>query len=104
MTQAESWHSTVVVNCVFNGFLSYTAIAFNIITIQALRKTTSLSKPLKTLFRSLAVSDLCIGLIVQPLYTGFVPFFEQKIQELFKDFQGHIPHFSRTPFSAKKEP
>ena len=53
---------------VFNGFLSYTAIAFNIITIQALRKTTSLSKPLKTLFRSLAVSDLCIGLIVQPLY------------------------------------
>ena len=36
--------------------------------------------------------------------TGFVLFFEQKIQELFKDFQGHIPHFSRTPFSAKKEP
>ena len=36
--------------------------------------------------------------------TGFVPFFEQKIHELFKDFQGHIPHFSRTPFSAKKEP
>ena len=38
------------------------------------------------------------------LNIGFVPFFEQKIQELFKDFQGHIPHFSRTPFSAKKEP
>ena len=38
------------------------------------------------------------------LGTGFVPFFEQKIHELFKDFQGHIPHFSRTPFSAKKEP
>ena len=34
--------------------------------------------------------------------TGFVPFFEQKIQGLFKDFQGHISHFSRTPFSAKK--
>ena len=34
MTQAESWHSTLVVNYVFNGFLSYTAIAFNIITIQ----------------------------------------------------------------------
>ena len=40
----------------------------------------------------------------QLLPTGFVPFFEQKIHELFKDFQGHIPHFSRTPFSAKKEP
>ena len=68
MTEAESWHSTLVVNCVLNGFLSCTAIAFNIITIQALRKITSLTKPLKTLFRSLAVSDLCIGLLVQPLY------------------------------------
>ena len=36
------------------------------------------------------------------LKTGFVPFFEQKPQGLFKDFQGHISHFSRTPFSAKK--
>ena len=34
--------------------------------------------------------------------TQFVPFFEQKLQGLFKDFQGHISHFSRTPFSAKK--
>ena len=33
---------------------------------------------------------------------GFVPFFEQKLQGLYKDFQGHISHFSRTPFSAKK--
>ena len=36
------------------------------------------------------------------VYTGFVPFFEQKLQGLYKDFQGHISHFSRTPFSAKK--
>ena len=28
-----------------------------------------------------------------PLYTGFVPFFEQKIQRLFKDFKGHISIF-----------
>ena len=33
---------------------------------------------------------------------GSFPFFEQKLQGLFKDFQGHISHFSRTPFSAKK--
>ena len=38
------------------------------------------------------------------LYSGFVSFFEQKIQGPFKDFQGHISHFSRTTFSAKKEP
>ena len=36
--------------------------------------------------------------------TGFVPFFEQKLQGLFKDFQGHISHFSRTPIQCKKEP
>ena len=33
---------------------------------------------------------------------GFVPFFGQKLQGLFNDFQGHISHFSRTPFSAQK--
>ena len=32
----------------------------------------------------------------------FVPFFEQKILRLFKDFQKHGSHFSRTPFGAKK--
>lgn len=30
--------------------------------------------------------------------TGFVPFLNKR----FKDFQGHISHFSRTPLSAKK--
>ena len=47
--------------------------------------------------------DRGVQLISLPfLKTGFVPFFEQKLQGLYKDFQGHISHFSRTPFSAKK--
>ena len=41
----------------------------NILTIQALRKTPSLAKTLKTLLLSLAVSDLSVGFLVQPLYT-----------------------------------
>ena len=40
----------------------------NILTIHAMRKTSSLPKPLKTLLLSLAVSDLGVGLIAQPLY------------------------------------
>ena len=40
----------------------------NIVTIQAIRKTPSLSKNLKTLLLSLAVSDLGVGLLAQPLY------------------------------------
>lgn len=58
-----------IVNCAINVLLSYTAITLNTITILALRKT-SLSSPLKTLLLSLAVSDLGVGLLVQPLYVA----------------------------------
>ena len=71
MTEAKGFqglHSTLVANCAVNAFLSFTAIVLNVITIQALRKTASLSKTLKTLLLSLAVSDLGVGLLAQPLY------------------------------------
>ena len=42
----------------------------NIVTIHAIRKTLSLSKPLKLLLLSLAVSDLGVGLTTQPLFVG----------------------------------
>ena len=66
MTGAGDLYSSFIVNCVFNGVLCYTAIMLNIITIHALRKTSSLPKPLKTLLMSLTVSDLSVGLLVQP--------------------------------------
>ena len=56
-----------ILNCVFNAWISYTAIILNILTIHAIRKTSSLPKPLKTLLLSLAVSDLGVGLLAQPL-------------------------------------
>ena len=40
----------------------------NSVSILAIRKTSSLSKNLKTLLLSLAVSDLGVGLLVQPVY------------------------------------
>lgn len=58
-----------IANCAINVLFSYTAITLNTITILALRKT-SLSSPLKTLLLSLAVSDLGVGLLVQPLYVA----------------------------------
>ena len=67
-TEHEHLYSGYIANCVFNAFLTITAIIFNSVTIQALRKTSSLSKPLRTLLLSLAVSDLGVGLLVQPLY------------------------------------
>ena len=72
MANAEGLNLTLVVNCFFNAFLSFTAIVLNIITMQALRKTSSLPKTLKTLLLSLAVSDLGVGLLVQPLYVAIL--------------------------------
>ena len=73
MASAEGLNfAFVVINCFFNAFLSFTAIVLNIITMQALRKTSSLPKTLKTLLLSLALSDLGVGLLVQPLYVAIL--------------------------------
>ena len=64
----KALHPSYVANCVFNAFSSYTAIMLNSLTIYAINKTSSLPKPLKTLLLSLAVSDLGVGLLVQPMF------------------------------------
>ena len=68
----QDLRSTVIANCIFNNFLTYTAIMLNIVTIYAIRKTSTLAKTLKTLILSLAVSDVGVGLFVQPIYTSFL--------------------------------
>ena len=68
MNESDALYSSLIINCVFNAFSAYTAIMLNILTIHAMRKTSSLPKPLKTLLLSLAVSDLGVGLLTQPLY------------------------------------
>ena len=59
-----------VFSIAMNSFTSYAAIMLNIVAIIALRKTPSLPKPLKVLLLSISVSDLCVGLLVQPLYVA----------------------------------
>ena len=68
----EDLHSTYIANCVFNSFLTYTAIMLNIVTIHVMRKTSSLPTTLRTLLLSLAVSDVGVGLFVQPFYTSLL--------------------------------
>ena len=58
--------------CVFNAYLSYTATMLNIVAIYVIRKTSSLPKNLKTLLLSLAVSDLGVGLLAQPMYVVYI--------------------------------
>ena len=70
--EIKDFRSTNIANCVFNNFLSFSAILLNIATIHAIRKTSSLPATLKTLLLSLSVSDLGVGLLVQPLYTSLL--------------------------------
>ena len=72
ISEVEDFLSTSIANCVFNSFLCYTAIMLNIVTINAIRKTPSLPKTLKTLLLSLAVSDVGVGLLVQPFYISLL--------------------------------
>ena len=68
MKGARDFTPSLVLNCVVNSFLSYATVMLNIVLIFALRRTSSLPKTLKALILSVAVSDLGIGLVAQPLY------------------------------------
>ena len=68
----DLYSASYIPNCVLNGLLSFTAITLNITAIQAIRKASLLPYPLKILLLSLAVSDLGVGLLVQPFYIAIL--------------------------------
>ena len=55
-----------------NIFLSITASVGNALILVAIRKVPSVYPPTKLLFRCLAVTDLCVGLILQPLFVTYL--------------------------------
>ena len=55
-----------IVNLILN--LLSASIILNSFTIYVMKTTSLLPKPLKALMLSLAVSDLVVGLIAQPLF------------------------------------
>lgn len=58
----------MLILCTLNLAFSLVAILGNLLVIRALWKTSSIPATLKTLFLSLAVSDLAMGLFAQPLF------------------------------------
>ena len=70
--EVEDLYWMSIANCVFSSFLAYTAVMLNIVTMHAIRKTSSIPKTLKTLLLSLAVSDVGVGLLVQPYYISLL--------------------------------
>ncbi|XP_078362592.1 adenosine receptor A3-like [Oculina patagonica] len=57
-----------------NIFLSITAAVSNALILFALKNVSSIHPPTKLFFRCLAVTDLCVGLIVQPVYATRIIF------------------------------
>ena len=54
-----------------NIFLSIAAFLGNTLILFALHKETSLHPPSKLLYRNLAITDLCVGIIAEPLYVTY---------------------------------
>lgn len=57
---------------VLNICLCFTAFLWNVVILTALRKECSFHPPSKLLFRCLASSDLCVGLILEPFYAAYL--------------------------------
>ena len=57
-----------IVNCVFNAVLMLIAIIGNSLVIASIFRTPTLRSPFTTLLCSLDLSDLLVGLVVQPVY------------------------------------
>ena len=64
-------HGQLTFLTVLNISLSITAFLGNALILVALRKESSLHSPSKLLLRCLTISDLCVGLISEPLYVTF---------------------------------
>ncbi|XP_078369599.1 melanocyte-stimulating hormone receptor-like [Oculina patagonica] len=66
-------HQKIIISAL-NIPLSITAFLGNLLIIVALQKVSSLHPPSKLLLGCLASTDLCVGLIAQPLYVSFLWF------------------------------
>ena len=66
-TPYETLHVLIII-LVFNIFFSLTATFGNIVIFLALNKESSFHPPSKLLFRCLAATDLCVGVVTQPMF------------------------------------
>ena len=64
----ESYSEFYDIACVLNAVFSLTAFAGNFLVLGAIWSTPSLHKPTNILLLGLSLSDLAVGLLVQPLF------------------------------------
>ena len=64
-------HSELIFLSVVNTCLSITASLGNALILVALRKDTSIHPSSKLLYRNLAITDLCVGIVAEPLRVAY---------------------------------
>ena len=64
-------HEQLIFASAMQIFLSVTAFLGNTLILVALHKETSLHPPSKLLYRNLAITDLCVGIIAEPLSVAY---------------------------------
>ena len=74
MTEPGAQHFIVIASCVANVALAFVAISGNALVLYGVWKTPALCSPSILLICGLASTDLCVGLIAQPviIVTSFV--------------------------------
>ena len=68
----EKLHSELIFLAAVNISFSITAFLGNFLILVALHKETSLHPPSKLLYRNLAITDLCVGIVAEPLYAAYL--------------------------------
>lgn len=84
---------------IFAGLSIFLAVASsvgNVVILSSLYRVSSIYPPTKLFFRCLAATDLCVGLIVQPLYTTSIMFYAMEMNENVSYYTGKICATSST--------
>ena len=85
---AESYDEFYYVLCVLNAVFSLTAFAGNFLVLGAIWRTPTLHKPTNILLLGLSLSDLAVGLIVQPMFiVRFIWNVSQDYRQVFRFIQ-----------------
>ena len=71
MELTESSHTPLLCIVVINILLTVTAFLGNLLILAALSKDCPLHPPSKSLLRSLAVTDLCVGILAEPTFIAY---------------------------------
>ena len=67
-SESESYAEVYIAGCVLNAVFSLTAFAGNFLVFGAIWTTPNLHKPSNILLLGLSLSDLAVGLLVQPMF------------------------------------